>query len=103
MDPPSLCRPGSGPGRVPAGAGKGSDLGDLVERQLDRGLATEDRHQDLELLGVGVDLADRRGQGRERPLHDGDGLADLVGNVGTGLTATADSGRGTTGDRKSVV
>src|SRR5262244_3992836 len=28
----------------------GSDLGDLVKGQLDRGLAAEDRHQHLELL-----------------------------------------------------
>src|SRR6476469_2718302 len=54
-----------------------SDLGDLVERQLDRGLPAEDRDQHLELLGVGVDLGDRGGKGLERPLHDGDGLADL--------------------------
>src|SRR5579871_5626210 len=53
------------------------DLGHLVERQLDRGLAAEDRHQHLELLGVGVDLADRGRQRRERPVHYGNGLVDL--------------------------
>src|SRR4051812_13409116 len=37
-------------------AGRWSDLGDLGERQLHGRLATEDRHQHLELLGVGVDL-----------------------------------------------
>src|SRR4051794_28431688 len=36
-----------------------SDLGDLVEVELHRGLPTEDRHQHLELLLVGVDLTDR--------------------------------------------
>src|SRR5215831_12096414 len=34
-----------------------SDLAYLVERKLDRGLASEDRHQHLELLRVRVDLA----------------------------------------------
>src|SRR4051794_5709967 len=55
----------------------GLDLGDVAEGQLDRRLAAEDRHQDLELLGVDVDLGDRRGQRLERPGHDRDGLADL--------------------------
>ena len=36
-----------------------SDLGDLVERELDRGLPAEDGHQHLELLRLGVDLVDR--------------------------------------------
>src|SRR5437764_10508551 len=40
-----------------------SDLRDLVEVELDRGLPAEDRDQDLELLLVGVDLADRGRQG----------------------------------------
>src|SRR5690349_3085348 len=40
----------------------GLDLGDLVEVELDRRLPTEDRHQHLQLLLVGVDLADRRRQ-----------------------------------------
>src|SRR3954447_2631355 len=55
----------------------GLDLGDVAEGELDRGFAAEDRHEHLELLGVDVDLGDRRGQGLERPGHDGDGLADL--------------------------
>src|SRR5947209_16118195 len=37
-----------------------SDLGDLAERQLDRRLAAEDRHQHLQLLAVRVDLVDGR-------------------------------------------
>src|ERR1700684_4336045 len=37
------------------------DLCYLVERQLDWGLAAEDRHQHLELLGLGVDLVHRGG------------------------------------------
>src|ERR1700722_7992870 len=54
-----------------------SDLGYLVERQLDRRLAAEDRHQHLELLGVRVDLVHRGGQGGERSVHYGNRLADL--------------------------
>src|SRR5438046_10679992 len=38
--------------------GAGSDLGDLVEVQLDRRLPAEDRDQYLELLLVGVHLAE---------------------------------------------
>src|SRR5690625_3580672 len=52
-----------------------SDLGDLVERQLDRRLAAEDRDQHLELLALGVDLGDGGGQGLERAVGDGDRLA----------------------------
>src|SRR5260370_10356814 len=54
-----------------------SDLGYLVERQLDGRLAAEDRHQHLELLGVRVDLVHGGGQGGERPVHHGNRLADL--------------------------
>src|SRR5271167_1851490 len=53
------------------------DLCYLVERQLDRRLAAEDRHQHLELLGLGVDLVHGGGQGRERPVHHGNRLTDL--------------------------
>src|SRR5579859_7094906 len=52
-------------------------LADLIEGQLYRGLAPEDRHEHLQLLGIGVDLADRGRQHRERPVHDGHGLVDL--------------------------
>src|SRR5690606_1243650 len=61
----------------PARVGSESDLGDLVEGQLDRGLPAEDRHQHLQLLLLGVDLVDGRGEGGERAVHDGDRLADL--------------------------
>ncbi|CDZ88858.1 hypothetical protein RHRU231_450025 [Rhodococcus ruber] len=75
-----------------------SDLRHLVEGQLHRGLTTEDRHQDLELLLLGVDLADRRRQRRERPVHDGDGLADLEvhldGGLGSRRSAFGGTGRG---------
>src|SRR5439155_5350835 len=55
----------------------GSDLGDLIEGQLDRGFPAEDRDQHLELLGVRVDLADRGRERRERAVHHGNRLADL--------------------------
>src|SRR6478752_364111 len=54
------------------------NLGDLAERQFDGCLAAEDGHQHLELLLLGVDLADRCRQRGERAVHDGDRLADLV-------------------------
>src|SRR5665213_2966755 len=47
-----------------------SDLRDLIELQLDRGLPTEDGHQHLEALGVEVDLADGGRERRERAVHD---------------------------------
>src|SRR6266496_570464 len=52
------------------------ELGYLAERQLDRGLAAEDRDQHLQLLVHGVDVADRGGKGGERTVHDRDRLAD---------------------------
>src|SRR5215469_11323022 len=61
------------------------DLGHLVERQLDRGLAAEDRHQHLELLGVGVDLVHGGGQRGERAVHYRNALADLVVDLRRGL------------------
>src|SRR3712207_4308692 len=60
-----------------ADAATGSDLLDLVERQLDRRLPAEDGDEHLQLLLFGVDLVDRRGERRERAVHDGDRLADL--------------------------
>src|SRR5262249_38049730 len=47
------------------------DLGYLVERELHGRLAAEDRHEHLELGGFRVDLADRRGQRGEGPVHNG--------------------------------
>src|SRR5215470_1447428 len=66
-----------------------SELGDLVERKLDRRLPAEDRHQHLELLGVGVDLAHGGWQRRERAVHHRNGFAHLVfhrhpGDLGLG-------------------
>src|SRR3954451_9398758 len=85
---------GPGPSGARAGGHRGpvSDLADLVERELDRRLPAEDGDEHLQLLLLGVDLVDRRGQGRERPVHDRDRLADLeVDDGGRG------AGRGTTG------
>src|SRR4051794_15156638 len=49
-----------------------SDLLDLAERQLDRGLPAEDLDEGLDPLRLRVDLGDRRVQRGERPLdhHD---------------------------------
>src|SRR5690606_10428294 len=64
-------RTGTRPGYVPARVSRPgledsrSDLGDLVEGQLDGRLPTEDRDQDLELLLLGVDLVDGGGEGGE--------------------------------------
>src|SRR5256714_12378202 len=60
------------------GSCSGLYLRDLAERELHRRLAAEDRHQNLELLRVRVDLVDRRRQRRERSVHDRHRLADLV-------------------------
>src|SRR5687767_14889529 len=60
-----------------ADAATGSDLLDLVERQLDRRLPAEDGDEHLQLLLLGVDLVDRGRERGERAVHDGDRLADL--------------------------
>src|SRR3954464_1704741 len=52
------------------------DLLDLVEPDLDRRLAAEDRDEHLEAGGVLVDLRDLPGEVRERAGHDLDRLAD---------------------------
>src|SRR4051794_15259682 len=52
------------------------DLLDLVESDLDRRLASEDGYQDLELLGVLVDLRDLAGEVGQRARDHLDGLAD---------------------------
>src|SRR5215469_12082788 len=46
-----------------------SDLGDLVKRKLDRGLPAEDRYQDFEFLGIGVDLVHGSRERGERTVH----------------------------------
>ena len=50
--------------------------------ELDRGLALEERDEDRELAALGLDLADRAGQTRERAFLDRDGLADLEVDLG---------------------
>src|SRR6516225_1674017 len=62
----------------------GLDLGDLVEGKLDRRLPAEDRHEHLELLGVGVDLVHGRRERRERAVHYGNGFADSKFHRGPG-------------------
>src|SRR4051812_4488342 len=54
-----------------------SDLLDLGEAQLDRGLPAEDLDEGLDPLCLGVDLGDRRVQRGERAVHD----HDRVGHV----------------------
>src|SRR4051795_4868871 len=68
----------SGPLTVVAGGAGllGSDLLDLREAQLDRGLPAEDLDQRLDPLGVGVDLGEGGVQGRERPVDHHDGVGD---------------------------
>src|SRR5689334_13121565 len=62
-----------------------SDLRDLAECQLDGSLASEDRHENMQLLVDSVDLADRRRQRGERAVHDGDRFADRVLDGDLGL------------------
>src|SRR6476620_7180664 len=73
----------------------GSDLCDLGERELHRRLPAENGGENLELLAVGVDLVDGRRQGRERPVHDGDRLAD--GEVDLGAHRSGAGGAGHAG------
>src|SRR5215210_1789627 len=74
------------------------DLLDLAERQLDGGLAAEDRDEHLQLLLLGVDLVDGGGQRGERAVHDRDGLADLeVDQRGRGGGRGAPGGLGAGG------
>src|SRR5947209_9556638 len=56
--------------------GERLDLLHLIEADLDRCLAAEDRHQHLEPLGVLVDLGDLAGEIRQRAGDDLDRLAD---------------------------
>src|SRR4051812_12462934 len=62
--------------RAVGGIRFGSDLLDLIEADLDRRLAAEDRDEDLELRGVLVDLGDLAREVRERARDDLDRLAD---------------------------
>src|SRR2546429_454699 len=64
-------------GRTVQGTATGLYLGDLVEVELDRGLPAEDRDQYLQLLLVGVDLADRGRQRRERAVGHRHRVTDL--------------------------
>src|ERR1700728_454502 len=54
-----------------------SDLGDLIEEELNWRLTTEDRDEHLELLGIGVDLVHGSRERRERAVHNGNRLAHL--------------------------
>src|SRR6476619_6164569 len=78
-----------------------SDLLDLREAQLDRGLPAEDLDEGLDPLGLGVDLGDRRVERGERTVDDHDRVGDVeVGDLDRllGRTATARR-RGAGGDR----
>src|SRR3954453_14198341 len=70
-----------------------SDLGDLREGQLDRRLPAEDGDEDLQLLGVDVDLVDRCRERGERPVHHGHRLADLEVDLDRGLAGRGGPGR----------
>src|SRR6478672_2082626 len=82
------------------GAGEpGSDLLDLAEAQLDRGLPAEDLDEGLDPLRLGVDLGDRRVERGERTVdhHDRVGhveVGDLDGLLrgGTGRRARGAGG-----------
>ena len=66
---PPTKRPQPGP------SGRCSQFFDLEEVQLDRRLAAEDAHQDLDLVPFGVDFVDRPDELGERPVRDADALA----------------------------
>src|SRR3954471_11756737 len=73
----------------------GSDLLDLVEAQLDRGLPAEDLDEGLDPLGLGVDLGDRRVQRGERAVDDHHRVGDVeVGDRDGRAGARADRGTG---------
>src|SRR4249919_2506126 len=61
---------------VEESSGLGLDLLYLVVADLDRRLATEDRHQHLEFGGILVDLGDLAGEIRQGAGDDFDRLAD---------------------------
>ena len=51
---------------------------DLLEIELDRGGAAEDRHRHLDLRLVEIELPDRAVEARERAVEHLDRIADLV-------------------------
>src|SRR4051812_41410527 len=53
----------------------GLQLFDLQEVELDRGLAAEDAHENLDLVALGVHLVDRADELGERPVGDAHALA----------------------------
>jgi len=63
-DDPVAAPPPDGGGKDALGR---SDLGDLTEGQLDRGLPAEDGNENLELLLLGKDLGDRAGMVSKGP------------------------------------
>src|SRR5918993_613569 len=78
---------------------KSSDLLDLREGELDRGLAAEDLHEGLDALRLGVDLGDGRVERGERTVdhHDRVGhveVRDLDGLARGGGGALVARGRG---------
>src|SRR3954469_25320170 len=82
----------------------GSDLLDLAEAQLDRGLPAEDLDEGLDPLRLDVDLGDRGVEGRERPVDDHHRVGDvevrpldLLARRGGGGAAAGRSGRGRLG------
>src|SRR3954469_10407639 len=82
----------------------GSDLLDLVEAQLDRGLPAEDLDEGLDPLGLGVDLGDRRVERGERAVDHHDRVGHVeVGDLDLLLRRTGGAaallGRGRRGDR----
>src|SRR3954468_23439835 len=70
-----MCGASCGASGLPASRARmwfGSDLLDLVEPELDRGLPVEDVDEDLQLALVEVDLADRAVEVGERARDDAD-------------------------------
>ena len=53
----------------------------MQEVELDRRLAAEDAHEDLDLVALGVDLVDRADELGERPVGDPDALALREGDA----------------------
>src|SRR3954453_3789271 len=74
----AILRPGGWRWEISTDRGyRGSDLLDLAEAQLDRGLPAEDLHQRLDPLGLRVDLGDGRVQRGERAVDHHDGVGDV--------------------------